>query len=255
MPPSDSARVSALDHLSRPRILIVDDEIEDARRMGAAMNGHGYDVRLARRARSALDVAAEWEPAVAILDVNLDGDEMDGVELCQGLKSMSTDLYVVFVTCDNARETHDRCLRAGDDYIIKPFEPGDLYLRVENQLDHWKRYRRASAGARSVRDRIPSQPRRKPGPLSPLNDRLFRALAAGKGAIVPRSVLIQRVWGAENAVTANALDRAITRLREQIELDPSCPSIIVTARPVGYRIDIEALRRAKQARDESEQRQ
>jgi DNA-binding response OmpR family regulator len=230
---------------SHPRILIVDDEKPDALQMGEALAGHGYVVKVTRSPLRALELVKQWSPQVAVLDIQM--QEMNGVALSQKLKALLGDPFIIFVTGDTSAKTHDLCLSAGDEYIVKPYTPNDLYLRIKNKLDRQER---------DERRQVLSQPRRlQPGRFAPQDSRLWAALAAGKGEAVARDTLMKKVWGEEEAVMANALDRAIGRLREQIEPDPSHPIIIITVRNVGYRIDVGALRQVKRAEQERQERE
>lgn len=230
---------------SYPRILIVDDDKPDALRMGEALSGRGYEVRVTRSPLRALELVEQWPPHVAVLDIHM--REMNGVTLSKKLKALLDDPFIIFVTTDTSAKIHDLCLSAGDEYIVKPFTANDLYLRIKNKLDRQER---------EERRQVLSQPRRsQPGRFAPQDMRLWAALAAGKGEAVARDTLMRKVWGEEEAVMANALDRAIGRLREQVEPDPSHPAIIITVRNVGYRIDIDALRQVKRDEQERQERE
>ncbi len=229
-----------------PRILIVDDKEADARELGNTMVRRGFDLEVVQNSSTALDLAKQWKPDVAILDVNMPG--MTGLALCQQLRECADDPIVIFVTADDSNEMRRQCLEAGDDYITKPYDGENLLLRVQNKLRRIDPYRKAApkgSGKTSRTNEDGKSARRPNHPFTRTEMRLLKALIAGKGETVPRDKLLEAVWDDASAVYDNTLDMNIRRLRMKIEPDPSNPRIILTVRKVGYRLNLAEWRRLR----------
>lgn len=229
---------------AHPRILIVDDEENEAHALGKAVDKYGYELKVVRNSFTALYIAKQWKPQVAILDVKMPG--MDGLTLSEKLKKYADDPIVIFVTSEATNKMRRLCLRAGDDYITKPYSGEDLVLRVQSRL---RRFAADRQGAReeSAETRETPEPRGtvtlQEDDFTPTELRLLSALIAGEGATVSRAKLLRDLW--DDAVNDNTLDKNIRRLRMKIERDPTHPQIILTVRKAGYRIDPAEWRRRK----------
>ena len=231
------------------RILIVDDREADARELGNTMVRRGYDLEVVHSSFKALDIAKQWKPQVAILDVNMPG--MDGLVLSQKLKEYANDPIVIFVTSDDSNEMRRLCLESGDDYITKPYDGENLLLRVQSRLRRVDPSRRGASGAGEgilQRHEAAGNATETNLALTPTEARLLNALIAGRGESVSRDKLLEEVWGDASAVNDNTLDRNIRRLRMKLEPDSQHPRIIITIRQMGYRLDLAELRRVRNDR-------
>jgi DNA-binding NarL/FixJ family response regulator len=98
----------------------------------------GYETRQAQNGREALDAASQLQPALVLLDVNL--AEVSGYEVCRELRDQyGSDIAIIFLTGDRT-EPYDRVaglLLGADDYIVKPFDEGELVARVRSALRHF----------------------------------------------------------------------------------------------------------------------
>jgi diguanylate cyclase (GGDEF)-like protein len=117
-----------------PRILIVDDAIENIRLLKNLLQDFG-EVMFARDGHEALALASEHRPDLVLLDVMMPG--MDGYETCRRLKASpaTSETRVIFVTGADAESDEAQGLALGAiDYITKPFAPAIVRARVQNQL-------------------------------------------------------------------------------------------------------------------------
>ncbi len=227
-----------------PRILIVDDREADACELGNAVSRYGYDLKVVRNSFIALDIAKQWKPQVAILDVKMPG--MDGLTLSEKLRKYANDPIVIFVTSEATNKMRRLCLNAGDDYITKPYSDEDLFLRVQSKLRRSdpNRGNEQGSGAETRRAPVAFEARASwEDVFTPTELRLLNALIAGEGEMVSRVRLLRDVW--DDEVYDNTLDRTIRRLRMKIEPEPRRPRIIITVRKGGYRINLAAWRRAR----------
>jgi DNA-binding response OmpR family regulator len=114
------------------RALVVDDEVPLAEVVGSYLVREMFDVTLAHNGADALALAREIDPDVVVLDLALPG--IDGLEVCRKLRTFS-DAYVVMLTArDTQLDTIVGLSVGADDYVTKPFDPGELVARIRAML-------------------------------------------------------------------------------------------------------------------------
>lgn len=121
----------------RKRVLVADDE-EGIVKLVSATLGHGdrYELAVARDGQEALDVAQRVGPDLAILDMVM--PKLDGTMVCRALKanSATAQVKVIVLTAQAGEADRRRAMLAGaDDFIVKPFSPTALLLKVEQMLN------------------------------------------------------------------------------------------------------------------------
>ncbi len=117
------------------RILVVDDETTARHLVCHLLNKYGYSVREAANGDEALQVIQEWSPSMVLLDVIMPG--IDGLDVLKRIRENEDYLYLPVLLLTGMTDLADKRLgfQAGaDDYITKPFSPGELLLRVEVHL-------------------------------------------------------------------------------------------------------------------------
>jgi DNA-binding NarL/FixJ family response regulator len=121
----------------RRLILVVDHNSGTRSQVASLLERMGYQTRQARNGREALEEARQVQPALALLEVNL--DEVSGYEVCRELRDrFGDDIAIIFLSGDRT-EPYDRVaglLIGADDYIVKPFDEGELLARVRSALRH-----------------------------------------------------------------------------------------------------------------------
>lgn len=179
-------------------------------------------------------------PDVVLLDISM--PEMDGLAVLARLRETSM-LPVILLTARGAEEDRIRGLDLGaDDYVVKPFSPGELAARVRSVL------RRARAGGPvGVLDleglRIDLAARDvavggAPVALTPKEFDLLATLAGAPRQAFSRAQLLRQVWGSQEAwQTPATVTEHVRRLRSKIEADADHPRWIHTVRRVGYRFE------------------
>ena len=118
------------------RVLVVDDTPANLEVLSLALEDAGYQVMFADAGAVALDLAARFEPALILLDVNMPG--MDGFEVCRRLRQHETtrSIPVLFLTARDTAEDVVEGFRAGGvDYVVKPFHKEEVLARVRTQLE------------------------------------------------------------------------------------------------------------------------
>lgn len=223
--------------MSGERVLVVDDEAQILRALRVVLKDAGFEVLGAAGAEEALDTASVHAPHAAIIDLVLpDGD---GVEVCRRLREWS-DMPVLVLSAVGEEPEKIRALNAGaDDYVTKPFSPGELVARLNAVL------RRAQAGASEPIisaegldiDIAAHEVRRdgEPVHLTKTEFDLLRALAANRGRLMTHRTLLVDVWGPGYADDKQVLRAHMANLRRKIEANGR--RYIRNDPGVGYRFD------------------
>jgi DNA-binding response OmpR family regulator len=121
--------------MSRPEALVIDDDEDMNRMIGAYAELGGFKYRSATTGRGGLEEVRQNLPAVVLLDVML--PDLDGFEVCRRLKSdaATRDVPVILITALTDADSRRRGQNAGaDDYVVKPFDPGELMGNLKKLL-------------------------------------------------------------------------------------------------------------------------
>src|SRR5947209_14794280 len=113
---------------ARERILVVDDEPQLTRVLRRSLMAKGYDVRIAGDGEFALQTFHDWPPALVVTDLAM--PNMNGLELCRRLRSIS-DVPIIVLSVRGEEKTKVEALDAGaDDYVTKPLRMNALFARI-----------------------------------------------------------------------------------------------------------------------------
>lgn len=224
--------------MTGPRVLLIEDEPGLVLTLGDRLRAEGYRFEAARDGEEGLRLALATPHAdVVLLDVMLPG--LDGFELCRRLRRSGVHTPILMLTARG--EVGDRItgLRLGaDDYLVKPFDPGELVARIEALL------RRTPGEAATVRfgdvevDLRGMEVRRagEPVELAALEYRLLAYLVANAGTVVSREELLREVWGFQRPPRTRTVDVHVTWLRAKLEPDRARPRYLRTVRGAGYKL-------------------
>ena len=226
------------EYLKDKKLLLVDDEPELLSMVEGILEKEGYrNVRGAGNVKEALNVFQEWQPEMAVLDVMLpDGD---GFGLFEKIREIS-DIPVLFLTARGEEE--DKFLGLGlgaDDYIVKPFLPRELILRIGVILRRCYKEEQPVvrlAGCAVDFERAQVIKGEEKLPLTAKEFALLSALYRNSGKIVTIDMLCQAVWGDNPYGYENSLMAHIRRIREKIEENPSKPVSLITVKGLGYKL-------------------
>ena len=226
--------------MSRPVVLVVEDDTAIRRGLVDALRYAGYEVLESDNGSGGLELAIESPVDLVLLDVML--PKLNGFGVLKELRRGQPTLPVIMVTARGAEEDRVRGLTDGaDDYVVKPFSAKELLARVDAVL---RRSPQRSADVEALRfdGRMIDLARREvtsaDGSTRQLTDRevaILRYLAVSRKRAVDRRELLQHVWGLNpRGIHTRTVDMHIARLREKIEEDPADPRIILTVRGKGY---------------------
>lgn len=143
----------------RANILVVDDELGTRESLRAILEGR-HRVKTVERGREALQLIASQEPDMVFLDLLM--PEMGGIEVLRRIKEMSSEIQVAIVTAYASLENAQEALRLGAaDYLIKPFDKGDVERVVEKGLSRRWEHQQARRSMEDAQEKIISIEREK----------------------------------------------------------------------------------------------
>jgi DNA-binding response OmpR family regulator len=222
----------------KSKILVVDDEPEAVELVEFNLKGAGYEVSTAGDGAEALNKARRIQPNLVILDVMM--PEIDGMEVCKLLRrDPATSTIPIIMLTAKASEV-DRVLGlelGADDYVVKPFSPRELVLRVKKILERGKPAEAAKEKF-VCGDLVIDIPRHavlwkgKEIDLTATEFKLLSTLAQRRGRVQSRDALLRDVWGYESMIDTRTVDTHMRRLREK--MGPAA-KYLDTIRGVGYR--------------------
>jgi two-component system phosphate regulon response regulator PhoB len=225
----------------KPLVLIVEDEAALVTMLRYNLEREGYRIAVAADGEAALLMAAEAAPDLVLLDWML--PRLSGLEVCRRLRRAPATRGVPIVMLTARAEEADklRGLDTGaDDYVTKPFSPGELSARIKAVM---RRSRpQVAAEALSFADVAMdlSAHRVRRGDrtihLGPTEFRLLRHLLAHPRRVFSREQLLDAVWGTDAEIEPRTVDVHIRRLRKAINAHGDA-DIIRTVRAVGYALD------------------
>jgi two-component system, OmpR family, KDP operon response regulator KdpE len=222
---------------AKPRVLVVDDELQILRALKVVLREAGFEVLSAQSAPEALDLAAVRSPRAAIVDLVLPGG--DGVEVTRSLREWS-EMPILVLSAVGEEEQKVKALEAGaDDYITKPFGARELVARLRAALRRSEGAdEQPTIAADGLEVDLAAHAVRRAGEpvhLTPIEFELLRVLAQNRGRLMTHRALLAEVWGPGYVDDVQALRTHIARLRAKIEPRGERPRYILTDPGVGYR--------------------
>ena len=224
--------------VTRPRILLVEDEPAIVRGLSDTLASHGFDVRVATDGQAGLDAALTGEADLILLDVMLPA--VNGYEICQTVRRHGLDVPIVMLTARGQEADAVLGLNVGaDDYVVKPFRSAELVARVQAFLRRRKAAPERCRFGECEIDLVARRVRRRgvDVELTAKEYALLAFFAGHPGRALSRALILDAVWGTSVFVTPRSIDRCVTTLRAKVEPDPRAPAYIQTVRDVGYRFE------------------
>jgi DNA-binding response OmpR family regulator len=224
------------------RILVVEDDLMMAEVLLAYLRRAGYEATWCADGAEAIHAWQHYAPEVVILDIMLPG--LSGLEVLRRRRHSGDHAAVIILSARGEEEDRLVGFETGaDDYVVKPFSPREVVLRVEALLRRTERLAGAQLLNRTLRvgdltvDSAARTATRQGRELA-LTTREFDLLvflASHPGETFGKEELLRRVWGWDFGDTSTVTVH-VRRLREKIELDPSDPQVVLTVGRSGYRV-------------------
>jgi two-component system alkaline phosphatase synthesis response regulator PhoP len=224
--------------MTNKTILVVDDDHKTVELVKLYLERDGHRVLTAYDGNEALRVFRESHPNLVVLDVMLPG--IDGVEICRRLR-MESDVPIIMLTARTRDEDKLTGLDTGaDDYVTKPFSPGEVAARVRAIFRRLPTER----GPAEIRygDFFMDFPKRelylsgKQVGLTAVEFKILAAFLREPGRVFDRVDIIQKAFGYDFESFDRAIDVHIFNLRRKIESDPKHPRYIKTVYGAGYKL-------------------
>ncbi len=231
--------------MTAPLVLLVEDEESFVDALLVGLKREGFRVEVARDGYEAIERFDIVRPDLVLLDVML--PRISGIDVCRQIRKKS-QVPIIMVTAKGSEIDTVVGLEVGaDDYVTKPYRIRELVARMRAVL------RRNAAATDMIEDLTigsivvgevsldPDEHRvlvdGEPMSLPLKEFELLHLLLANAGRVLPRDVLIDRVWGSDYVGDTKTLDVHVKRLRGKVEADPANPTRIVTIRGLGYKYE------------------
>ena len=223
------------------RILIVEDEPSLSEPLSFLLRREGYETEIVADGRNALTVFDRDGADLVLLDLMLPG--LAGTEVCRELRTRSSVPIIMLTAKDSEVDIVVGLELGADDDMTKPYSTRELLARIRAVLR-----RRIEADGLddsileigSVRMDVDRHTVSVGGVVvsMPLKEfELLELLLRNAGRVLTRGQLIDRVWGADYFGDTKTLDVHIKRIRSKIEVDPAQPTLLLTVRGLGYRVE------------------
>lgn len=224
------------------KILIIEDELSIAELERDYLEIEGFSIDIEQRGSLGLDRLKGERYDLVILDLML--PDVDGFEICRQIRT-EQDIPIIMVSAKKEDVDKIRGLGLGaDDYITKPFSPGELVARVKAHLARYERLSgRREEKKEEIRIRglyIDKTSRRVyvnnvEVSLTVKEYELLVLLASNPNRVFSKGEIFERIWGLDSLGDVATVTVHIGRLREKIEMVPANPQYIETVWGVGYR--------------------
>ncbi|MBI9079590.1 MAG: response regulator transcription factor [Pseudodesulfovibrio sp.] len=225
--------------MSAQKILVIEDHRDTRELLKYNLSSAGFDVAAAEDGQSGLGLAAAFKPNIVLLDLMMPG--LDGLEVCRRLKSDNALARIPVIMLTAKGEEIDKIVGlelGADDYVVKPFSPRELILRVKAVL---RRYGAPKPDSPTLWEReglridfeahqlsVDSQEIA----LTATEFKLLSVLISGAGKVQTRDNLLDTVWDTHFEGYSRTVDTHVRRLRQKLG---TYADWIETVRGIGYR--------------------
>ncbi len=229
--------------MSGNTVLVVDDEAQIRELLSMYFVQEGFTVAEAADGAEALVRLQQVKPDIVLLDIMM--PVIDGLEVCQQIRKFST-VPIIMLTSRSQREDRIMGLELGaDDYVSKPFDPGEVVARVKAVL------RRTAAPPEYGKGDVVSftglqinMAERsviafaKPVALANKEMEVLWELASHPGMVMSREQLLEAVWDYSYCGDTRTVDTHVKRLRKKLGSGPDTPWDIKTIWGIGYKFEV-----------------
>ncbi|PES76110.1 DNA-binding response regulator [Bacillus cereus] len=223
--------------MSKYKVLVVDDESDMRQLVGMYLDNFGYEWGEAENGKEALRKLENDHYDFVVLDIMM--PEMDGLSVCKEIRKTS-DVPIIFLTAKGEEWNRVNGLRMGaDDYIVKPFSPGELIARMEAVLRRYTKQEQQEAiqfGPILINEK--SRRIETDGQAVSLTVKEFDLLyflCQHNGQVFSREQLLEKVWGYDYAGSTRTVDTHVKTMR--LKLGES-GNYIQTVWGVGYKFEV-----------------
>jgi len=224
-------------------VLVVDDDREIVESISIFLSGEGYTALKAYDGLEALEILAEHEVHLIVLDIMM--PRLDGIKTLMKLRE-SRNVPVILLSAKSEDTDKILGLTAGaDDYVTKPFNPSELMARVRSQLRRYTLL--GSIGKQNgeiVIDGLcvdtESKTVKVDGEavrLTPIEYKILELLVRNRGRVFSADDIYSHVWNEQTVVGDNTIAVHVRHIREKIEINPKEPKYLKVVWGIGYKIE------------------
>lgn len=221
------------------KILLAEDDSQLGELIVYMLNKSGYKVEWVMEGEDAFYYAVNSHYDVLILDWMMPNG--DGVEVCRRLRKQGYSGAILMLTAKDTLEDRIEGLDSGaDDYLVKPFEIGELLARLR-ALSR-RNYAPIFEEEIHIKDLVLNRNSHlvclgsEEIQLSPREFQLLDLLVQNKGHVIPREVILERIWGFDSDVAPKTIDATVKLIRKKLDLLGK-QEMIQSIRGVGYKIE------------------
>jgi DNA-binding response OmpR family regulator len=225
------------------RVLLAEDELALAHIVRESLEERDFKVTLCHDGEHALQSYQQQKPHIIVLDVMM--PKMDGFEVAKKIRAADTLTPIIFLTARSQTKDVITGFELGaNDYLKKPFSVEELIIRIKVLLTKNRmllpEVKTTGNSNHQLGDLLFDASRNtiqlginKWG-ITARESELLNLLYKNKHQVVPKSILLNTIWGDDSFFNARSLDVFITRLRKHLEADPNIQ--IINIRGVGYKL-------------------
>ncbi len=219
------------------RILIIEDEVEMAAEIAECLSANGFHPERCYDGKEGLELAMSGNFDAITLDRMLPG--CDGLQIAKSLRDAGRDVPILMLSAMADLDDRLAGLRSGgDDYVLKPFEPSELVVRLQVLLRRSARSKKqelAITVGDLTLDLVTREARRGPHSIEllPMEFKLLEFMMRNAGQMLSRRMIFEHVWEYHFDPGTNLIDVHVGKLRKKIDA-PGRSSFIRTERGTGY---------------------
>ena len=223
------------------RVLLAEDDARLGKLTKYMMEQNGIQVEWVKRGDEIVEYASYDDYDVLVLDWMMPGES--GIDACKRLRESGYEKAILILTARDDVADRVTGLDAGDDdYLVKPFEFAELLarLRALGRRSSQKIQQDVVQVGDFTLNRTAKVLKKKDQviQLSPREFQIFDLLAQNLGIVVPREIILDRIWGLESEVSSNNIDSYVKLIRKKLDLGDGS-TMIQTIRGVGYKLEAE----------------
>jgi len=219
-------------------VLVIDDEPQMRRLLRVTLEANGYHVFDAETGQEGIEQAAQRLPDIILLDLGL--PDLDGGAVLKRIREWSRAPVIILTVRDRESDKIAVLDAGADDYVTKPFSPGELLARIRVVL------RRAQPESETAVFRSGPLEVDLAGRVVKVNGKevrltateysLLRLFVQHAGKVLTHRQILREVWGPNYTEQTHYLRVYMTHLREKLEANPAKPEMFVTEAGIGYRL-------------------
>lgn len=223
--------------VSKPTILIIDDEIQMRRLLEINLSANGYCTVEAETGKDGCLLAASVNPILIILDLGL--PDMDGLTVLKKLREWYTNPVIILSVRDSEEDIVRALENGANDYLTKPFRTRELLARIHVAT---RQIGQKDQTVAMVFDNLTidlakhiATKNNQIIKLTTTEFSLLALMAKNEGRVLTHVYILQEIWGYGYTEETQYLRVFIAQLRKKIEDDPSKPKLLITESGIGYR--------------------